>query len=234
VDPTIVFFIAVAIFVVILFGIFSYQQQQQRRADLASLANDLGWQFDPDSEYSFDSEYSQFGVFARGSGRYAYNTLGGKLDVAGQPCTALMGDYHYQTTSSDGKTTQTHHHHFSYLIVDLPFPSLPDLRIRREGFFDTLAHVFGFDDINFESSEFSKRFHVKSSNKKFAYDVVCPAMIDFLMTDDPPNIEIDDGCCCLTTGSSTWSPAEFRAQHDWAVKFFSLWPKYLVADLKTH
>jgi hypothetical protein len=194
----------------------------------------FSWRFDPSSDYSFDNEHSEFSVFQHGSNRYSYNTLVGTIQANGDAWPAQMGDYHYKTESSDGKNTQTEHHRFSYLLVTLPYPSSPDLRIRREGFFDTLAHAFGFSDINFESAEFSKRFDVKSSDKKFAYDVIHPKMMEFLMADDPPTIEISGGSCCLTIGWRTWSAEQFQQQVDWAAKFFNLWPKYLVADLKTH
>jgi len=144
-----------------------------------------------------------------------------------------MGDYHYQTTSSDGKTTTTYDHYFSYMLIDLPYHSLPDLRIRREGMFDHLASAFGFSDINFESAEFSKQFHVKSADKRFAYDVIYPAMMEFLLAEEPPTIEISGPQCCFTDGSSTWSAAEFRDRVSWAAKFFELWPKHLVAAMKS-
>jgi len=233
VNPTFVLLFVIGAIAIALFAFYSYQQQQKRLAELITLAEQLNWQFDSDSDYSVDDEFSQFSVFCHGTARYAYNTLRGSIELDGRHWPVRMGDYHYQTTSSDGKRTQTHDHHFSYLLVELPYVSLPDLRIRREGIFDALANAFGFGDINFESSEFSKRFHVKSSDKKFAYDVIHPGMMEFLLAEAPPTIEIDGACCCLTEGSSTWSAAEFRERLDWAIKFFSLWPNYLVADLKT-
>jgi hypothetical protein len=227
--------LAVAAFIIVfaLIAVYSYQQQQQRLAELGALARQLDWQFATDNDYSYDDRYGQFSVFCQGSARYAYNTLRGGIRFGDEAWSARMGDYHYQTTSHDGKTTHTHDHHFSYLLVELPYPSLPDLRIRREGIFDALANAFGFGDINFESAEFSKRFHVKSSDKKFAYDVIHPAMMEFLLVDEPPTIEIDGGQCCLTSGSGTWTAIEFRQRLDWVIKFFDLWPKHLVADLKS-
>jgi hypothetical protein len=230
------FFFAILIFVVVaafivLGAIYGHQQRQKRLADLRALAQSLGWQFVAEENYGYDVQFSQFSGFCQGGGRYAYNTLIGNLKVGEQPWLARMGDYHYQTTSSNGKQTTTHHHHFSYCLVKLPYPSLPDLRIRREGFFDAIAGAFGFDDIDFESAEFSKRFHVKSSDKRFAYDVVCPAMMEFILAEESPALEIDGGWCCLTTGSDTWSPAESQQHLDWARKFFELWPKHLVAAL---
>jgi hypothetical protein len=45
-------------------------------------------------------------------------------------------------------------------------------------------------------------------------------------------IEIAEGACCLTDGSSTWSAVEFREQLNWAIRFYDLWPKHVVASLK--
>jgi hypothetical protein len=221
------------VFFAIVSAYFSYQKTLQRVSELVTLAQELDWKFSSDEDYYFGDRYSQFSVFSQGNDHWAENTLEGRIRTDDDAWPARMGDYHYTTTSSDGKTTTTHHHHFSYLLVQLPYPSLPDLRIRREGLFDHVASAFGFSDINFESSAFSKRFHVKSTDKKFAYDVVHPAMMEFLLAVEPPTIEIDRACCCLTTGRSTWSAAEFREQLNWATKFFQLWPKHLVADLKS-
>ena len=218
---------------VVLLAAHSYHQQQRRLSEILTLNDRLNWQFSSANDYSYDGRYAQFEVFCRGSSRYAYNTLSGEVQVGDATWLARMGDFHYKTTSSDGKRTRTHNHDFSYLLIDLPYSAAPDLRIRREGVFDVLASAFGFDDIDFESAEFSKRFHVKSSNKKFAYDVIDPRMMEFLLASDAPAVEIQHSRCCLTDGNSTWSAAEFEQRVHWVAKFFELWPRHLVADLKS-
>jgi hypothetical protein len=232
VDP-IIPVLAVGAFIIAfaLIAYYSYQQHQRRLAELGALANDLSWRFSAEKDFDYDSQYAQFSKFCQGTGRYAYNTLVGSLRMGDDSWPARMGDYHYQTTSSDGKTTQTHHHHFSYLLIELPYHSLPDLIIRREGLFDKLAGAFGFDDIDFESSEFSRRFHVKSADKKFAYDVCHAHMMEFLLAGDPPVVEISQDVCCITEGA-TWSAGEFRERIRFATEFFQLWPKHLVAALQ--
>jgi hypothetical protein len=211
---------------------YAHLRHQQRRQDLTSLATELVWHFDPGANYSHDHEYAQFGIFRRGRSRYAYNTLSGAIDVGGEACRAIMGDYHYQTTSQNGKKTTTHTHLFSYLLVHLPYRRLPDLFIRREGMFDSVTRALGFDDIDFESVEFSKRFYVKSNDKKFAYDLIHPAMMEFLLSCEPPAFDLEQGCCCLSNGSGTWSAGAFRANLDCARRFFELWPKHLTSDLE--
>ena len=221
--------IVIAIFVII--AIFGYQQAKQRREALAGLAGQLGWQFDPSNDSSHDDEYAQFEIFRRGDRRQAYNTLWGSLVINARNCPAKAGDFTYKVASRSGKNRRTTTYHFSYLVVQLPFSHAPELLIRAEGLFDRLAGAFGFDDIDFESSEFSRAFHVKSSDKKFAYDVCHPRMMEFLMTTRPPMIDIERGQCCLSDGRGCWSPEQFQAHITWLHEFFEKWPDYLKSDL---
>jgi hypothetical protein len=157
-----------AIFLVAAF--YSHQRALQRQQELAAFAAQLGWRFDPEKDRSHDDQYPQFGVFKQGHSRYAYNTFLGSIEVDGRAFPVKMGDYHYQETSTDSKgKSSTRTYTFSYLIVRLPYHGLPDLFIRREGIFDAVKRAFGFDDIDFESAEFSKRFFVKCSDKRFAH-----------------------------------------------------------------
>jgi hypothetical protein len=156
------------------------------------------------------------------------------MEINGKVCTAKMGDYHFRVTSGSGKTRSTRTYTFSYLIVHLPYVRVPSLFIRKEGIFDAMAGALGFDDIDFESVEFSKRFHVKSADKRFAYDVVHPGMMGYLLATAPPSIDIEAGCCCMYDGDDTcWSPTEFEARVQWAHRFFELWPNHLVATLNS-
>jgi hypothetical protein len=144
-----------------------------------------------------------------------------------------MGDYHYQVTTHNDKGSSTRTYTFSYLIVRLPYHGLPDLFIRREGIFDAVKRAFGFDDIDFESAEFSSRFYVQSSDKRFAYDVFHPRMMEFLMQVDPPPIQLASGTLLLHRGTQRWGPDDFRAHLTWAREFLGRWPDHVVASLRT-
>lgn len=219
------------IVIVLIAGYYNYLAQQKRREEISKLATELGWDFDPDREESHDDEYADFGMFRRGHSRAAYNTLTGSLTIDDRAFPAKMGDFTYKITSSNGKTTTTRTYHFSYLILHLPFPGVPNLLIRREGLFDKIAGFFGFDDIDFESEEFSRKFCVKSPDKKFAYDVIHPQMMEFLLQSAPSAIDIEHGRCCLSDGSRRWEPAEFKAMVAWIGKFFDQWPDFVTAQL---
>jgi hypothetical protein len=116
-------------------------------------------------------------------------------------------------------------------VVQTPYLGAPQLFIRGEGFFDRIASAIGFDDIDFESVEFSEQFIVKSPDKRFAYDVVHPGLMDFMLSSSPPTIDFNRGECCLHRGQRVWSVDEFAATLDWAVEFFQRWPRHVIADL---
>lgn len=217
---------------IIVGAYYTHQQQAARRTALAQFAADRGWRFDPDNDSSHGSRYSHFSVFAQGNGRYAYNTIAGAATVGDAAWPVRMGDYHYATTSSNGKSTTTHHHHLSYLIVDTPYLGAPDLFIRAEGFLDSIAGFLGFDDIDFESAEFSNRFVVKSSDKRFAYDVLHPRMMEFMLNARPPTIDFRRGQCCLYRDGKCWSPEEFAATLAWARDFFAQWPRHITPTIQ--
>jgi hypothetical protein len=227
--PILVFaaFAAVAIF----FGILAYQAQQRRRVELAQFAASHGWQFDADKDYAHDGRYGHFALFNQGSSRYAYNTIRGGLSIEAQPWPVQLGDYHFTTRHSDGKQTRTVSHTLSYVLVETPYVGMPELFIRHEGFFDKVAGFLGFDDIDFESAEFSSRFCVKSRDKRFAYDVLHPRMMEFLLAGTPPTIDFQRGQCCLSLGEKCWSAAEFAGVLEWLPEFFALWPRHVTSQL---
>jgi hypothetical protein len=204
-------------------SILTAKANRQRSEALGAWASSHSWSFDPSDDDTQDAEFPQFEIFRRGSRRHASNTIRGVATICGRPFPIKCGDYEY--TVSNGKSSTTHR--FSYLILTLPFPNVPNLDIRRENLLDRIAGVFGFQDINFESEEFSRAFFVKCSERKFAYDVITPKMMDFLLQSNPPPIHICGGQVCLTNGDdSRWDAPGFERHLAWAAQFFSLWPDY--------
>jgi hypothetical protein len=227
-----VLIIAAAI-ALIAFGAYAAYMHNARRLDaLGALAMQLGWQFEPSDDREHPQRYGYLSVFDQGDDRCAYNTLVGAIEVAGQAWPARAGDYRYETTSGTGKDRRTTTHRLTYLIVETPHLGAPDLYIRREGLMDRFAGFLGFDDIDFESAEFSEKFLVKSSNKRFAYGVIEPRMMEFLLDGQPPTIEFRRGHCCFHDRERTMSPEELQATIQWAGEFLSRWPKKLPSVLE--
>lgn len=225
----------IVIAVIALIGVaiyFAHLREKQRTEALAAVAAQLGWSFSPDREYGYDTLHPKIGAFNRGHTRFAHNLMRGeaRFEIPGSPAVHLPtvgGDYHYQITTSNGKNTQTTTYRFSFLLVRLPVGVREDLTIRPESIFDKIKAGIGFDDIDFESAEFSDRFYVQGSDKRFAYDLIHPRMMEHLMETDPLPIAISRGHLCYTKGNGRWEPEEFGRHLHWLEGFFAHWPRHL-------
>ncbi len=186
-------FIIIGIGGVIVLAIYGALAAKKRREALAVLAARLGLAYDAGQDRSIPERFEFLKALAQGSNRYAFNILSGNFEQN----QVLIFDYHYETHSTDSKgNSQTHHHYFSFFILMLP-ASFPDLTIRRENFFTRVAEVFGYQDIEFESAEFSKAFCVRSPDKKFAYDVCNPKMMEYLLANRDLSLEIENDALAM-------------------------------------
>ncbi len=242
--PLVVILIIVGIVGVIALGIYAAIQaekaRQQRIAEMRAYANEVGLSFREHKDTSHDEEYAHFELFRRGFDRAAYNTISGEMEYNDAIVRVNMGDFTYKTretyttTDSKGRTrtrTRIVKHHFSYFIMDLPYITMPDLMIRREGFFDKIAYAFGKNDIDFESAEFSRKYFVKCDSRKFAYDIIHPRMMEFLLETKPGLIDIENARICLSDGYRVWESARFGHSLHWTRQFLDLWPGFVVNDL---
>lgn len=215
-----VFFI-VLVFVALAATIYNVIAQQKRRAGLLELAQRLKLDFDPSENYSFANEYGFLKKLAQGDNRYACNVLSGKY----QNYDVLAFDYHYQVTTHGKNGSQTTHYRFSVFLLQMPMV-FPDLTIRHENFFLKVAEAFGYQDINFESAEFSKTFNVRCQNKKFAYDVCNAKMIEFLLANRDLSLEIENQVIALVFNSCL-SVDKVEQNLNRLVQIRSLMPDYL-------
>ena len=100
------------------------------------------------------------------------------------------------------------------------------MKIAREGFFSKVAQAFGYDDIDFESHEFSRKFCVRSGDKKFAYDVCNARMIEYLLANDDLTIEIENNAMAMSF-SRRLNAEQIEPNLDRLVQVRSLLPSYL-------
>ena len=195
---------------------------KKRRDAMTLLAERLGLTFSHERNYHLADRYAFLDKLRQGSNRYAYNILGGTY----KEHEIAAFDYHYETHSTDSKgRRQTHHHHFSFFTLTLP-KYLPELTIAKEGLFSKIAQAVGYDDIDFESHEFSKKFVVRSKDKKFAYDFCNARMIEYLLGHPDINIEVDQNQLAIGFGHCL-KVEEIEPQLDRLVEIRNLMPNYL-------
>jgi hypothetical protein len=219
--------IGVAIAAFTVFAVFAVIASHRRRRDLAGVAAQIGWRFDAYRRPPESRGMLAGPMFRNGHSRRPFNTMTGDLELAGVSVRAIMGDFAYTVDSKTGDSKSSRTETFSYLVFPCPMPNAPDLVIRHEHLGDRVLAAVGLDDIDFESAEFSRMFHVSSADKRTAYDIVHPRMMEFLLDGLPTRFTISDGVCCLSDGRATWRPAEFAERVAWCRRFFTLWPEHL-------
>ena len=174
VPPLVVILVVVALFAAL--SIYGPVAADRRRKALAAWAAGRGLSFSSRHDYGMAGRFPEFACLRQGENRYAYNVVRGVWE--NRPFHAF--DYHYETYTHHKGRRQTHHHHFSAAIMTSDVPLQP-LVIRPETMFDRVAEFVGVDDIDFESAEFSRRFHVRAPSKKWAYDVIHARTMEFLL-----------------------------------------------------
>jgi hypothetical protein len=177
----------------------------KRRKELLAWATARGLTFSPSKDPSMESQFPAFDCLKSGDGRYAFNVSHGKWSNH----DIVAFDYHYEThTHSSKGGRQTHHHYFSAVILSSPVLLKP-LSIRPEGFFDKIGEFFGADDIDFESAEFSRKFYVKSPDKKWAYDVIHQRTMEFMLASPQFSLQFS-GSAVIAWRGTTFKIPDFE------------------------
>ncbi|GAB4549053.1 MAG: hypothetical protein Tsb0013_10020 [Phycisphaerales bacterium] len=229
----------VGVLVLIIWGaIAAHKAHKARIAALSAWASSKGWSFSEHDHAGFDDRYRHFSLFNNGHSRRASNIIRGELTINRRPHPVVLCDYVYVTTSTDskGRTTNTHHHH-SVCLVHTPY-NLPGFTIRREHLFDKIGGALGFDDIDFEDAEFSKRFHVKSKDRRFAYDLMSPRMIEYFQELDSrlkgkvPALDLQEGELLIYTTGHWKTAHDFQHALDLAEGFIDRFPDHMLAQLE--
>lgn len=216
-----IFFILIFMLIVLLIIIYSAIHAMKRAKELQEWGLRMGLRY-TNKERSMDDAFPQFSCLHHGHSRYAKNVLTGKL----QEFPVCLFDYHYTTGS--GKNQQ--HHSFSALMINIGLP-LKSLYIRKETFLDKVTEFVGFDDIDFESAEFSREFYVKSPDKRWAYDVLHQKTMEYLLS--APRFTLDfQGPYIMAYRDATFSIPDFEDAFSVLKEIYTLFPEYLLRELK--
>jgi hypothetical protein len=214
--------VAVPLFILIVIAaiIYGYYAGLQRKQALASWAARNALSFNAENIRRMEEAYPAFQCLHEGNDRFACNLMEGKW--SGRAFRA----FDYQWSTGSGKDTETHN--FSAIILESPVPLKP-LLIRTENVFDHVAEFFGAEGIKFESAEFSRAFHVKSPDRKWAYDVLHPRAMEFLLSMPRFEIQFDD-TAVMAHRASTFSVQDFESAAKVAQGLLDGLPEYVKAQ----
>jgi hypothetical protein len=200
----------------------------KRRRELAGWARANGLKFLPENDYSIGFRYQPFRWLQQGNNRYGCNIMVG---TSGQ--RVMCGfDYHSETnaTSSHG-LNPAHQDHFSAVVVDAGFPLKP-LFIRPQRLFDKATEFVGFDGIDFESTEFSQKFAVKSSDRRWAYDVLHQKTLELMLDYPRFHIDFQGTQVAAYSGHAEFSAGEFELALNLVTGILDNLPESVVRELK--
>ena len=234
-DPIVLIIGAVVLAALIFVGVKAAQahaeRERKRLAGLSRWGSMNGFQFDPRDPWNLDGRYHGVFDIGRGHARWAFETL-----TRTSPLPAAIFQYHFRTwetrtVTRNGRTRveryeQTHWRRYLVLELGVVFPRL---FLRAEGMFDKLAGFVGFDDIDFESEEFSKRYFCKSDDRQFAYAVIHPQMMDWLLTRRYEG-ELHRGLLVMDLSARPHTPEGCHEAWENAVGFINRIPPFVWQD----
>lgn len=172
-------FWAVALVVVVIVAavlFFSHQAHKKKVAEFTAYAGRRGWRYaerDDALVERFDGQ-----PFGTGHGRRAYHVLRGRH----RDRDVLAFEYVYKETTGSGDDRRTETYYFT--VVALGTPAFrPKLEVTREGLGRKLLGFVGIRDLQLESEEFNRAFFIKAEDDKFAYDILHPRMMEWMLAD---------------------------------------------------
>ena len=210
------FFLLHVAAIVIALVIWTRTVSARRRKAMSAAADSLNLIFDPAKNDALERRYPFLRKLGRPSNQnVAFNMLSGSY--RGHAVSVFDYKYAAAKTSND----------FSFFVLHLP-GKFPELVIVPETGLSKMAQLAGYDDIDFESAEFSRAFCVRSPDKRFGYDVCHPGLTEYLLKNRDIHLRIEEFCLTLCF-SEHIATSKIRMNLDRLVRIRELLPQYLMS-----
>ncbi len=211
----------------VVFGLVAYlawKAEQKRIAELQAYAASRGWAYTPRD----DTWHERFNgsPFHSGHGRRSTKILTGPHD--GRQASVFDFVYHTTETSTDAQGhTRTREVSHRFNVVALALGAMtPGLAVSPEGVFGRLIGRMFNNDIELESEEFNRAFTVNSEDRKFAFDVLHPRMMELLLQHRDTAWRIDQGWL-LTVENGSYEIPDVERRLDFADRLLDSMPDFL-------
>ncbi len=212
---------------VALVWVHRWAGRDRRRLAMARFALDRGLEFRARNEEALSEDFRLFG---RGDGGRVRNVLQGEWN--GVPVRAM--DYDYFVTRTMWVFYRVKDwRRFSVAVLDLG-ASVPLVIAERNGAAGLASDYMGFHDVQLNSDEFNRRFHVTADDREFAYQFFDLGMLRWLLN-QPDLLETEVQGRRALVAMPRLEPDQMGRLFDAAVGFRSHIPalvrrKYHVAD----
>ena len=161
---------------------FAWQAEQRRREEFGAWAVQHEWHYRFGRDKHKVRQYGFLDRLQQGHSRVAFHRLEGRwADLQAEA-------FQLRYVTGSGKNQQTHWWSVALVRIGQPFP---ELTIAPENVLSRIGQALGFDDIDFESVEFSNAYAVRSRDKKFAYDFCHTGMMEYLLEHRGTTLELE-------------------------------------------
>lgn len=214
-----------AVLVILAMAFFGSRAAKARRAELAAWAQGTDYVYAPDKvRVDFPFEATR-----RGRNRYLRDLFTGEFSEAvpglGSARVRLFL-YHYERETGHGEERSNSHYHLTCALLE-PNLRLGRVSIESEGLFDRMAQSLGFEDIDFDDPEFSKRFKVTAEEPRDAHELIGPELMELLLSEPGWRLETHDRLLLLWREGRPGAD-DFSAADAFARKVLASLPRLLV------
>ena len=194
--------VTIALFFVFLV-ILTWRRERERTEALRRVAETAGLAFEPKTDVNAVRAFGDVQLFNRGHSQRVTNLMTGRL---GDHQLAVF-DFRYTTGSGKNQHTSTQ------TVVMLPSarPSLPDFQMAPENPLYKIAEMFGYQDIDIDSSpEFSRRYLVKGADEAAIRAALYPNATSYFAEHEGWTVEARSGTIAIYRAGGRPKPDDFR------------------------
>jgi hypothetical protein len=161
---------AAIVAVMVIGGLASWVRHRRATRSMRALAHERGWQYvGADQSLVHRHHGAPFGGGSRRRASYSFT---------GAHRGARFVAFEYRYTESDGDSSSTRR--FTVAVLDLP-AARSRLQLTRETGMSRFLGKLGLRDLQLESEQFNDTFRIDTDDDRFAYDVLHPRMMEWLL-----------------------------------------------------
>ena len=157
---------------------FSAVRRRQRQMGVAAFARRFGFHHSTGDPFGLLYDYN-FPLFEMGDGRGCENVVWGEWK--GMPFRET--DYAFYEEPSNRKGSIRMYRRFNAVVVDVP-AYLPSVTVERADLVSRVTGAAGWHDLQFESEAFNRAFIVRAEEPAFAYKLIDPRMMHWMLSTD--------------------------------------------------
>ena len=199
-------FLVFGVILALVAGIFvvNRRMEQQRTEALATASQTMGFAFEPEGDLEVLKGFGDLPLYGRGHSKKVRNVMTGK---AGEHDLKLF-DYRY--TTGGGKNSHT----WTQTVALFPQggEGLPDFLLAPENILHKIGQVFGYQDIDFDSSsDFSSHYLLRGSDEMAIRSAFGAAALAFFAQERGWHVEVASRTVGIYRSDKKCKPEELPA-----------------------